>query len=401
MVIMNTLRMLTDLSLFYSFAAFIAASYGGSGIFVGALIQCLCFGLSSAAGNKRPLRLLSLIPMGLCWYLYRTSLADCLLLIPTTLYIIRLVFKGDYALDHARQSRIFSLFLKIIPFFIIFGFLIGKGTSVTQITLPFTAAFLIGSVFLLRSLRHTPKIYCQKKYQLVNAFALTAVVVGGCFLGSDFFLGTCVAFLKAFYTQFILPILYLIFAVVALLLSWFVQLFSFIEWKNPERKQDLNLEILDPSDLLVDMGAPSDFSVILKRVLIAVGILLICVLIFLFFRWLNGKNGSGLPREPARMVTRTFLPEPHLPSSGHDSSVIRSIRALYRKYMKLCIEHGAHFDHSATSLDVDKHARRIPGFDTSSPQIRSIYIRARYADSAGKSDLKRIKQLFNEVKRQK
>ena len=149
MVIMNTLRMLADLSFFLTFASFIASSYGGSGVFAGTFLQCLCFGISSAAGDRRFLRLLCLLPIGLCWYLYHDSLANCILLIPPALYILWLVFKGEYILDHNRQSRIFTLFLKIIPLFVIFGFLIGQGTTVTGLTLPYTAATLVSSVFLL------------------------------------------------------------------------------------------------------------------------------------------------------------------------------------------------------------------------------------------------------------
>jgi len=398
MVIMNILRMMVDVSFFFTFASFVAASFGGSGAFIGALVQCLCFGLSYLGGKKRILRLLFLSPIVLCLFLYRASSADCIMLIPSAIYIFWLVFRDDYVLDHARQIRLFSLFLKIILPFVCLVLLSDGFVILTQMVLPFSATMLIGSVFLLRSLRHNPKIYCQKKYQLVNALVLVLVALGGLFLGSKTFLTACAVMLKAFYTTLILPILYLIFAGLAWILTYVIRLFSFVEWKSPKYKQDINLENLDPSDLLSNIGAPSNLAEALKKLIIAGGVLLICLLVFLFFRWLNGKNTRTSHNEPVRMVSRTTLSNRQTASVPQDSSVTHSIRALYRKFLKFCVGHGIQFDHSATSLDVDERASRLPGFGTASSQIRSIYIRARYAGIGEKSDLKKLKQLFAEAK---
>ena len=81
MVTMQILRMLADLSFYYTFAGFVAALLGGRGAMLALLVQCVLFGLSYLCRKRRWLRIAVLLPMALCWLLYPAG-ADRLVMIP-------------------------------------------------------------------------------------------------------------------------------------------------------------------------------------------------------------------------------------------------------------------------------------------------------------------------------
>ena len=69
------LKMLCDLSLYYMFADPIAGYFGGGQLMACMILQCVIYALSRMVKN-RFLRFVTLIPLGLCFILGLSSLAD-------------------------------------------------------------------------------------------------------------------------------------------------------------------------------------------------------------------------------------------------------------------------------------------------------------------------------------
>lgn len=400
MVIMNVLRMLVDVSFYAAFAGLIAVKCGGSGAFVGALIQCLCFGLSYLAGKRRLLRLLLLLPMGLCWVVHWGSAADGILLIPTAVYIVWLVWKNDYILDHERQQLLFGVFWKVLLVFVPLAMLVGGAKGITAVSAPYALVMLISSVLLMRALRHEPKVYCQKRYQVINISAVALVVAVGGLLSTKTFLNGCAAALKAVYGALIQPVLEFLLNVLLYVIAGIAALVSLLSFGNREQEPEevVQMDLNGMESLLgdgVQLKEPSELARILGFLLLGVAA---AVVLVLFFRWMNRRRGREGVQSAARDERETVEIR-RRGSKKKETSPVRKIRAQYRGFLKWCAGLGVQTERSSTSLDVHRQVSVVSEHGQTSAQIRELYIRARYADEADPDSVRAMKQLCNQVKK--
>lgn len=399
MVTMHILRMLADTAFYCSFAGFFAARWGAGGAFAGSLLQCLLFGLSSLGGEKRWLRLALLLPMGLCFLFHSSSPADCILLIPSSLYIIWMVYRGDYALSWDRQQRLFSLYVKAMGFFACIAMLTGGRGAVTAISLPYAMVMLAASVLLLRSLRHEQRVYTQKKYQLFNLGAVGLAVAAAFLISSEPALKAMAALLKGGYEYVALPVLLLLLNIVLAVLWLVAQAFVLTLGKLFHTEQQIEMNIWSATELLEEAGIQSQPNELLRQLGALALALGVAVLLVFFFRWL-GRRERHLPQDPHSGSRYTPLPAQQEAPRSRESSPIRSIRAQYRKFLKLCAQQGVLQERGSTSLDIELKARHLPGFAGLSDRIRDIYILARYAGQGGKQSAEEMKRLYAEVKKE-
>lgn len=400
MVMMHILRMLTDVSFYCAFAGMIAKGCGGTGAFWGVLLQCLCFGLSYLGRSKRGLRLVFLLPMCLCWIIYSGSPADCILMIPSAMYVIWLVWKNDYVLDTDRQRRLFDVFWKVILIFIAIALLLGGKTLVSAITIPYALMMLIGSVLMLRSLRHDPKVYCQKKYQLLNISAVAAVFAAAVFFSSKTFLNVCSAVWKAFYGHIFRPVLEFLLDVFLLIIWGISQLFALISFKGKEpEKQEVPKIDLGGAEKLLDeefqLREPGE----LLRILGIIALVIIAVLLLvLFFRWMNRHNENNVVYNTAADEREVFSAE-RRPAKKRENSPVRKIRAQYRSFLKWYTGLGMQVERGHTSQDVHRMVDLVTEHGESSEKIRELYIKARYAEKADQEDVRAMKELCGRIKK--
>ncbi|MGM9606256.1 MAG: hypothetical protein ACI3XJ_01995 [Oscillospiraceae bacterium] len=400
MILMNILRMLADVAFYGTFAGLIALKCGGGGAFAGALIQSICFGLSSAAGKKRPLRLALLLPMALGWVICRNSLADCILLLPTAVYIIWLVWKGDYALDHERQQRLFGVFWKVLLVFVPLAMLMGGTAAVTAVSMPYALTMLVCSVLLLRALRHDPRVYCQKKYQLVNISAVALVVAAARLISSKTFLNGCAAVGRAVFSHVVQPVLKILLDLLMLVIygiSKLVSLFSFGGGEQQE-KETVELDLRGAEELLGDDFQQRELSPLLRVLGWALLIAAAAALLVLFFRWMNKRHGHGAVQNTAPDA-RESVPVSRREARKRETSPVRKIRAQYRGFLKWCSGLGVETHTDSTSLDVHRQFSAVSGRGEISARIRELYIRARYAEKADPDDARKMKQLCTEIKK--
>lgn len=400
MILMNILRMLADVAFYGTFAGLIALKCGGGGAFAGALIQCFCFGLSSAAGKKRPLRLALLLPMALCWVVHRNSLADCILIIPTAAYIVWLVWKGDYALDHARQERLFGVFWKVLLVFVPFAMLMGGTAAVAAVSVPYALTMLVCSVLLLRALRHDPGVYCQKKYQLVNISAVALVVAAARLISSKTFLNGCAAVGRAVFSHVVRPVLEILIHLLMLVIAGISKLVSLFSFGGRERQEEntVELDLSGVEEILGDDLKQRELSPLLRALGWTLLIAAVIALLVLFFRWMNKRRGHTAVQNTAP-DERESVPFSRREARKRETSPVRKIRAQYRGFLKWCAGLGVETHTDSTSLDVHRQFSTVSGRGEASAQIRELYIRARYADKADPDGVRKMKQLCTEVKK--
>ena len=104
MMFLHTLRLAGDLSFYYAFAGFFAASFGGAPMPLVLVWPALCFGLASCFEGSRPLRT-TLAALSAAALLFLPTGADKLCYFPAAVYPVLLAYTGDFALSPMRQAE--------------------------------------------------------------------------------------------------------------------------------------------------------------------------------------------------------------------------------------------------------------------------------------------------------
>lgn len=400
MVIMNLLRMLVDVSFYGAFAGLIARACGGSGAILGMMLQGLCYGLSRLGGGRRMLRMTLLLPMLLGWVIHRSSLADCIFLVPTAAYIIWLVWRDDYALDGERQRSLFDVFWKVLAAVLIFGTLLGGAKALTAVTVPYGLVVLVGSVLLMRALRHDPKVYCGTRYQMVNLSAIAVVAAIAGLLSTKAFLRGCAAVIKTVYSTLIQPILEFLLNVLLYIIGGIAALFSWLSLGNRrlEEQEPPQIDLSGAENIFGDDITVKEPSELLRTLGIIFLVAAAVMVLILFFRWVGRHSDVSVVQIAAR-EERESLGTPPRTVRKKETAPARKIRAQYRAFLKWCSETGVRLERNSTSLDIHRQVELLSGHGTVSEQIRELYIRARYARIADQDSVRTMKQLCDQVKK--
>lgn len=398
MVMVHGMRILTDLSFYYAFASFVAVCYGGQYAIAGLLLQTGCFMLSAALRKKKVLRLAALLPMAVFWLLPDVGPADTLLFLPPAAYLVWQVYSDMYPLAWSRQVELFSVFCKCYAGFVLSLLIFGMIVELSAASVPIAVIMLVDSVLLMRTLRHEPETYCRRRFQLMNAISVTVVTAAAALISTEFFLQTCLSLFKLFYNTFILPVLMLGVMVLMYVLRVVVWLASILNIGLPEHRENVQIQMTGMAehlDLSEITGTPVG-----KEVLILLGVVVTVSLLYLFFRWMSR---IGRIEKPAAAIgeVRTTVAE-DVPGSAvrfaHRSPVQR-VRAQYRKFLKLYLSYGGELGKAYTSKDVNEEAKLRRFLPEAICELRAIYIRARYAGTAGQKDVSRAKELYGELKK--
>ncbi len=315
--------------------------------------------------------------------------------IPALAYAIYLIVSKKLDTNWDRQSDFFSKAWKIFLAFGSFVCLIGKSQIFVQRSIPMAILCLATSVLLMRMLRHGSDIYLDKKYQIKNFLFLCSILGITLILSSKFMLNTVLGSFGFMYNHLLLPILTFIIAGITGLIGLFLRLLS---WFN---LTDVTFEEShlsgSPSDnpLADSINEAVSQSPVAKMFFSAIGIIALLIVIFFIFRWLSARRELNTKLAPGILLSREELPEKQSERSG---STVNQVRRQYRKYLKLCKTYGAKLPKSATSTSVEEQSEKLFGFFSENSEIKDIYIRARYNNHATKSDLRKLKQMYQTIK---
>ncbi len=412
MTILVFLKAAADLAFYYTFAGTAAVLLGGSpAILLASLgIQSLCVSASYAADRKAcgirekkgaaggfP-RFLPLALLILCFLLPGAGLAERVAAVPPAAYVLWLSARRLYQPDWSRQVDIFSLFWKLfLAFFAAVSFC-GGFSAASAIAPPCALILLTASVLLMRSLRHQPSVYCQKRYQAMELTAVLLMSLCAWFLSTRWFRDACLGLLSAVYQRLVIPVL-LVFAYGAgLLLQALVWLFSFIRLGFRAPEETVELDLTSAAELLQLEEEWTGGSPWLTRILTALGILAVLLLIFLLFRYLSQRQRPTFHPAAEGELRYSLDSPPAEKASPGESSAVQKVRSQYRKFLRLCRNRGASWKKSDTSQDVERLCRDLVDIDAEK-QLRSLYLQARYHGQARKEDAEQARRLLASLKK--
>lgn len=230
MMFLHTLRLAGDLSFYYAFAGFFAASFGGTPMPLVLVWPALCFGLASCFEGSRPLRT-TLAALSAAALLLLPTGADKLCYFPAAVYPVLLAYTGDFALSPVRQAERLHWLCRVWPFFAV-AMLLWNANAVLSAALPFATAAAVLLVGFNRTTRQDPEISTRPGYLLLSGGVLAAVCAGPFLLSRSVVVAGAKAAASAVYFGGIVPVLQLFLNnIVVQGVTWlFHGILQFIHW---------------------------------------------------------------------------------------------------------------------------------------------------------------------------
>ena len=391
MFFIHTLRMMADLSVYFFIAELFVVSQGGSSQFVQFLLLAAIYGLMVVLQDRNFNRLYMLLPAAVLLMPGSRPLA----VLPPVIYMLYLITKEHTELSWDRQSELFSISLKFFPLAGISICLLGNTANFIQYCLPIVAVSFATSVFLMRMLRQSPAVYLDHSYQRKNCTVFLLLLFTMWIFSRDFMLALAANALNFIYMRGIYPLLsgfiwlFMFFLrLVMALFSWF----RFGEIKFEENH--LGGGEFGPS--FKDAVIVDDNVAVTETVFTAIAIVILLVCAFYFFRWLALHSGEDSFVSDGIDIIRGK--ETARQKKERASTTVLQVRRQYRVFLKLYKERGGKIETSSTSEDVmNSSVNVLPDISADLlAEMRQIYINARYAGTATKADLKRMKQINKE-----
>lgn len=386
---LHGLRMLGDLLIYGTFAAFFTACLGGGPAPLLLLLPAFCYGVSACFSQRRILRTGCAV-LSLLGLLLVPDRVDQAAYLPAVFYAVYLAWKGDYLLSASRQSDVFFLFCKVYPVFAVALSLIWDADVMLTVSLPLAvwAAFL--QIFLMRVLRQAPAVYQKPSYLLRSAGSLAALAALGFLLSCPTVLGGAQAVVKAFYFGLVVPVLTLPLALLAwlaehALLPAMTALLRWIAARSGNPDPDL-LENL-PGPISAGQSLPTAGEPLMdgERLLDILGLILLAAgCAWLFRRLLQANKAKQFSLTKTGQTQTGKLPRRAHRRPAFFLSPNARIRRAYGRYLERQVQHGVLRTPSETSLD---RLGRTPFLDQEAErQLRRLYLKARYGECATPQD---------------
>ena len=400
------LKVLTDLCYYAIFAAFFASFYGLTGSI---LPQLAWIALSAAlcrmafhrfsAPSLRFLPLLLSVPA----FWIPNSAAGLVILCPALLYAGFCVCTRRWDPSYYEATDQFQLALKILPIPAALAAVLLQLERIEQFSLPYLLVFLLGSVLLLRMLRHDEETLRQPRFRLMNGLSMAALCMVCLGISSPFF-RQCVGFvLKSVWKVVSLPILLVTVVVgggLALLFDAVipddfhfdpVQLEGFMQpMENGEEQQKLQ-----------EMMGEVEPDPTVAYVFSAIGILIAIVLIVLLFRWLAAKRRtrSVMHSNEMRFSAAPLAPGEKPLTRLSARTPAMQVRYWYQQLLRRTRQEGGTLTPSMNTRQQENVGTSVFKDHAALHRLRQLYLPARYADRATEQDAHEAKALYQQLKK--
>ena len=400
------LKIFADLCYYGMFAAFFASSYGLTGSLLPQFgLLALAAAFSRMADRKWPKLPLRFLPLLLCpvAFLLPTQTAGLVILAPAALYVVFCCVAQRTQPDYFSVADSFFLELKLLIFPALMAVALAQLSRAERFSLPYLLVFGLGSVLLLRMLRHDEQTLSQPRFRVMNSLSVAALCLLCGIMGSPFFRSLLGTVLKAAWKVVSFPI-FLVLGSAGALLAWFLESVLPDEPLHEPTKPDpleylVGQEELLPEDLLEQAVEPN------RTVQTLIAILLIAfaaAAVFLLFRKLMAsRRGDSAAQIQTNRFSLGDAPQASRPLTRLNARTPElQVRYWYQKLLHRARDEGA-------PLRPDMDTRQQSGmeqdvFSQHHPEIvrmRQLYLPARYKNHATPEDAKEAKDLFQRIKK--
>ncbi len=398
-------KMVSDLSLFFMVAT---ALLSGTNCDTRSLLPLIVISASGTLGfylqqKKDSMRFAALLVLPLAFVGQPLNVWSIPLLLAACLYGVLIVGQRRFSLSYEERLLVFSIGMKLLLVCLFLLVAFWPEAPVITAFSRYLLCFVISTLLLTQTLRHSSQILSQHRFQLMAASYAVLAVAAAVFFSSKLFF----QFLLLVYQWVLVPLILVLATVIGL---FFWLLFSLLP--NKEYTGNAFLDILgsvtDLINIVPSLGKlPSIDPSVIQAVKIAWGVL-IFVVVFLFCRRILRRRRhrrhvkaveSRAPITVHRVFRSTEEPlDDQLPRDPREA-----VRFYYRNFMRMCRSIGILIPSWATSLELERQARQIFPFHQRQllSDTRRIYLRARYSDHpVGPEDVSSIRDNCEQLLRE-
>lgn len=401
MMFLHTLRLAGDLSFYYAFAGFFAASFGGTPMPLVLVWPALCFGLASCFEGSRPLRT-TLAALSAAALLFLPTGADKLCYFPAAVYPVLLAYTGDFALSPVRQAERLRWLCPGMAPSLQWQCCCGTPTRCFRRPCPLRRrqrCFWWGSTAPPGRTRRSPPgraICCfpaacwRRCVQGPFLLSRSVVVAGAKAAASAVYFGGIVPVLQLFLNNIVVQGVTWLFHGILQFIRW---LFTLFPPKPLERT-----EIVSTDEVIANaQKAAEDAEPLINgmSVLTALGILLAVLCAVLVVRHFLRQKFRHTDTACTDTTVRRSTHKRARRWPGLFLSPVDKVRREYAIYLDHCQRHGVTILRGDTSLDL---TGRAFGMDfAAEAELRQIYLKARYNGIATAEDAARAAELVRKI----
>lgn len=378
---MNTIlfwKLLTEISLYFSFAQFIGAIAGASDNLIRSALLLAAMGTVGRAIDRkghprlRWLALALLIPV----FLLTEKWLDAALLLIPSLYVVLMLQRhlGDTSYYEYQHQYMTGVKLMCVIGVLLLAW---QHPVVADYVLPYVFCYLVGGVLALRLLRHSDDMVGSKRLWINNMLSVLVLCVAGLLLTSDVAGKAALGVLKFIFNKIFYPIIALFTWVMSLIMYALWTIVSKIDFgENSEGLQELTNFAEEASETF---GEQANVNNIPTEVIM--GAFLVCVfaaLAYMMFRFLKKsteQKQNAIHEVRSRITDVAANPRESLFDRGPRARV----RATYRKFISLCIGAGGKIHRTDTTEDIERIAQAALLTPPRTKELQQIYRRARYS----------------------
>lgn len=392
-------KLLTELSAYFTVAQFIGTPAGSSGSLMGSSLLLVLAGVLGRAADRaghprwRWAALLLAIPA----FRIAENRIDRLLLVLPAAYVTAMLARrmGDttYYQYHDQYRRGLPLMGAAAALLLVFW----TAEGMSERVLPHMLCYLVGGVLTLRLLRHSDGMLRSRRLQAYNLLSVGALGVAGWLITSRAAVNALKASLSFLYERMVIPVVMLIGYVMGAIMTGIWMLLSRIDYQgDSELLNDLMQQADREAAEGFEQGAINELP---TDVLVGAFILIVFALLaVMLFRFL--KKPQAQRQNAIREVRSTIDGAVHAPRARlFDREPRARIRAVYRKFLSLCIGAGAQIARTDTTERIDAIARSALIQPPETACLRDVYRRARYGEAEiTESDAEEARRAYRAIR---
>ncbi|MBQ4577576.1 MAG: hypothetical protein IJA84_00810 [Clostridia bacterium] len=400
------LKILVDLCYYGTYAAFFASIYGLTGSLLPQFgLLSLAAALSRAAHLRYPETPLRRLPLLLCplAFVLPTQTAGLVILAPAALYVLFCCVTERTQPRYYDSIDIFFLELKLLFFPALLTVGLAQWKRAEAFSAPYLLVFLLGSVLLLRMLRHDEATLSQPRFRLMNGLSMAGLCLACGFLGSPLFRKAAGLVLKAVWRVVSIPIL-VVLGGVGMGMAWVLEAVLPDELTFEGFKQE-PLQYLYETEETQPQITPEPNEELTRVVMLVISGLLIALAVLaavlLFRRLLASRRGESASGPEQHRFAASAMPPPQRPLTRLSARTPElQVRYWYQQLLHKTRREGGDL---RPSMDTRQQSRTEDGtFPQKQPEIarlRQLYLPARYKGQATAEDAREAKDLYHRIKK--
>jgi len=433
MKLVYSLKLLSDLLFYLSFAGLISTLASSGDLFDSLLFFVPCAVLLGILADKGWLKyatLVLLIPAAMNALNY--SLIQLGFLTPAIVYVVYYAYSLPYDVKIVKYSGAFKVYM-LLSLFVSFLFVVWFPVPyiVSSVTIPYAIMFGASAVALMHMIRHDEAILSHTKFKVMSILSVVGVFLLGVALGNEWVIQMALRFLSNSYV------------IAVIIIAAFCGLIVFLK----RQKFDL-LKVVKSFPffrlLAAAVGVAASMAIIftliqeVEEVYIPfycgcyvcicyycecltygatqnIWLVILGMVVFSFLA-LAATYLVAVMIEFAKMlyklwkeerVVRENSPEFERVVLGNDEALIKTskpkndneIRRIYRKFLKLCRQRRVVIEPSSTTTDIAKSFGHMTGEHEKALALREIYVDARYGEkNINAEDIKESKAIYKQLK---